>query len=219
MPRPLPVDLVEPGHTALITQECQRGVIGEHGSIPALAEEARRQAIPNMARLITAAHGAGVQVIHCTADFRSDRRGANHNAPLFRLGGSDGRRTAPPPDAGQVLPDFELLDGDMVLPRLHGLGPMGGTELDHILRNLGVTTVVGVGVSANVAMPNFVMDAVNAGYEFVLPRDAIAGIPREYAEAVIRNTLSLLTTLTTTDELIAIWSAPAQKLPNPNVPS
>ena len=105
-----------------------------------------------------------------------------------------------------MLPEFELLDADMVLPRLHGLGPMGGTELDHLLRNLGMTTIVGVGVSLNVAMPNFVMDAVNAGYDFVLPRDAVAGIPREYAEAVIRNSMSFLTTITTTDDLIAAWS-------------
>jgi nicotinamidase-related amidase len=209
LPRPLPVDLIEPDHTALVTQECQRGVLGVHSSIPALAEEARREAIPNIARLVEAAHRAGIQVIHCTMNGRPDRRGANHNAPLFRMGRPerDGSAPAvPASDFGQLLPEFELLDADMVLPRVHGLGPMGGTELDHVLRNLGVTTIVGVGVSANVAMPNFVMDAVNAGYEFVLPRDAIAGIPREYAEAVIRNTLSLLTTLTTTDDLVAAWS-------------
>jgi biuret amidohydrolase len=209
LPRPLPVDLIEPDHTALVTQECQRGVLGEHGSVPALAQEARREAIPNIARLIAAAHLAGVQVIHCTMDGRPDRRGANHNAPLFSRGRPEGDTTAPPvlaSDFGEVLPEFELLDADMLLPRVHGLGPMGGTELDHVLRNLGVTTIVGVGVSANVAIPNFVMDAVNAGYEFVLPRDAIAGIPRDYADAVIRNTLSLLTTLTTTDDLVAAWS-------------
>jgi nicotinamidase-related amidase len=66
---------------------------------------------------------------------------------------------------------------------------------------------VGVGVSVNVAITNFVMDAVNHAYDFVLARDAVAGIPREYAEAVIDNTLSLLTTVTTTDALIQAWAA------------
>jgi predicted TIM-barrel fold metal-dependent hydrolase len=80
---------------------------------------------------------------------------------------------------------------------------MGGTELDAILRNMGATTIIGVGVSVNVAMLSFVMDAVNAGYWFVLPRDAVAGVPREYAEAVIDNTLSLVTTVTTTDDILA----------------
>ncbi len=86
---------------------------------------------------------------------------------------------------------------------------MGGTELDAVLRNMGVTTVIGVGVSVNVAITNFAMDAVNASYQFVLPRDAVAGVPREYADAVIDNTLKLLTTVTTTDAVIEAWSGPA----------
>lgn len=82
---------------------------------------------------------------------------------------------------------------------------MGGTDLDPILRNLGVTTIVAVGVSVNVAIINLVMDAVNAGYRVVLPRDAVAGIPTAYADAVIDNTLALLATVTTTDELLQAW--------------
>ena len=45
-----------------------------------------------------------------------------------------------------------IASGDLVLPRLHGLSPFQGTELDSILRNLGVRTIVGVGVSVNVAI-------------------------------------------------------------------
>ncbi len=57
----------------------------------------------------------------------------------------------------------------------------------------------------NVAITNLVMDAVNAAYRVVIPRDAVAGIPADYADAVIDNTLSLLATITTTDELLAAW--------------
>ena len=57
---------------------------------------------------------------------------------------------------------------------------MGGTDLDAILRNLGVSTIVAVGVSLNIAIPNLVMDAVNKGCRVVLPRDAVAGYPAEY---------------------------------------
>ncbi len=84
---------------------------------------------------------------------------------------------------------------------------MGGTDLDAILRNLGVSTIVVVGVSLNIAIPNVAMDPVNAAYRVVVPRDAVAGIPTEYGEAVIANTLSLLATITTTDELLNIWKA------------
>jgi hypothetical protein len=42
----------------------------------------------------------------------------------------------------------------------------------------------------------------------VMPRDAIAGVPAEYADAVVENTLSLVATLTTTAEILGVW-APA----------
>jgi nicotinamidase-related amidase len=50
------------------------------------------------------------------------------------------------------------------------------------------------------------MDAVNLGYAVVLPRDAVAGLPREYADAMIDNTLALLATVVTTADLIGVWS-------------
>ena len=82
---------------------------------------------------------------------------------------------------------------------------MTGTQLDPMLRNLGVTTIVGVGVSVNIGMTNLAMDAVNRGYQVVMPRDAIAGVPADYARAVIDNTLSLIATITTTEEILAAW--------------
>jgi nicotinamidase-related amidase len=147
-----------------------------------------------------------VPVFHCTAETRADLRGANRNARLFY-----GVRKSPvalsPGSAAVQVPDEIGVDpADVVLPRHHGLGPMTGTQLDSMLRNLGVTTIVGVGVSVNIGMTNFAFDAVNRGYQFVLPTDAVAGVPADYAAAVIENTLTLVATLTTTDDVIAAWS-------------
>jgi nicotinamidase-related amidase len=94
---------------------------------------------------------------------------------------------------------------DLVLARIHGLSPFQGTELDFVLRNESIRTIVGVGVSVNVAIQNLTFDAVNAGYQVVLPTDAIAGTPREYAEAVFQHTLRNVATLVTADEVIAAW--------------
>ena len=85
---------------------------------------------------------------------------------------------------------------------------MSGTGLDPVLRNLGVSTIVVVGVSLNIAIPNVVMDAVNSAYRVIVPRDAVAGVPAEYGAAVIANTLSLLATITTTDDLLGVWKRP-----------
>lgn len=197
-------ELVAPGHTAVITQECQGAVVGAEAGLPALAEEARRRALPAIGTLLPVARAAGVNVVHCLVWRRPDGLGSNHNAKLFALG-RRGVSVTPGSAGAALLPEFGPEPSDLVLGRQHGLGPMGGTDLDAVLRNLGVRTIVAVGVSLNVAIPNLVMDAVNAAYDVVVPRDAVAGVPAEYGEAIIENTLSMIATLTTTEELLTAW--------------
>jgi nicotinamidase-related amidase len=122
--------------------------------------------------------------------------------------GRSGVDITPGSEGATLLPELGPEPTDVVLYRWHGIGPMGGTDLDAILRNLGVSTIVAVGVSLNIAIPNLVMDAVNAAYRVVLPRDAVAGFPAEYGDAVIANTLSLLATITTTADLLRAWTTP-----------
>ena len=205
----MPLDLralVAPAHTALVLQEVQNGVVGSPSALPALAESAAAvDLIGNCARLARAARAAGVSVVHCTAETRPDGRGANHNARLFAGVKKSGVPLTPGSAAVQVPDAIGVDPTDLVLPRYHGLGPMTGTQLDPILRNLGVTTIVGVGVSVNIGMTNLAFDAVNRGYQIVLARDAIAGVPPEYAQAVVENTLALVATITTTEEVLAAW--------------
>jgi nicotinamidase-related amidase len=120
--------------------------------------------------------------VHCLAHRRPDGLGANTNARLFAGAAALGMEMAPGTPGGSVVPELGPEPSDLVLTRLHGLGPMGGTDLDPILRNLGVTTIVATGL------------------------DAVAGVPAEYADAVIDGTLALLSTITTTDALFAAWS-------------
>lgn len=201
------VSLVAPDHTALVLQEVQNGVVGEPSALPALAAAAAAtNLIGNCAALARSARGRGIPVIHCTAETRADGLGGNRNARLF-LGVKKSPVPLTPGSAAVQPPDeIGVEPSDMVLARFHGLGPMTGTQLDNVLRNMGVTTIVGVGVSVNVGMTNFAFDAVNRGYQFVMPRDAVAGVPSEYAETVLQHTLSLVATITTTAEVLAAWS-------------
>ncbi len=68
-------------------------------------------------------------------------------------------------------------------------------------------TLVAVGVSVNLAIQNLTFDAVNAGYQVVIPRDAVAGFPAQYVEAVFANTLGAVATLTTTGDLLRLWAS------------
>jgi nicotinamidase-related amidase len=198
-------DLAAPEHTAIVAQECQGAVIGPNAGLAMLAKEARRVALPNITRLLPAARAAGVRIVHCLVQRRPDGLGSNHNAKIFAIGRGE-VDIAPGTPGAAVLPELGPEPTDLVLSRWHGVGPMGGTDLDAVLRNLDVSTIVVVGVSLNIAIPNLVMDAVNAAYRVVVPRDAVAGVPAEYGDAIIDNTLSLLATITTTDDLLRIWT-------------
>ncbi len=197
--------LVDPAHTVLVTQECQKGVIGPDAALPQLADAAATTTIPNGALLLSAARAAGVPVVHCVAARRTDGLGSNHNARLFMGMLKTGVALAPGTSAVEVIDEFGPVASDVVLLRLHGVGPMGGTDLDAVLRNLGARTIIGIGVSVNVGMLDFALDAVNGGYQMVMPRDAVAGVPADYADAVIDHTLGLLCTLPLSEEVIAAW--------------
>jgi nicotinamidase-related amidase len=205
-------DLVAPESTVVLTQECQKGVIGDLSLLPALAESAQAIGlVENVNRLVTTGRAAGCGVLHCIAATRPDRRGASTNAPLFQgtaRGKDAGAGPMVPGGPGTELMDgIEGADSDLVSTRIGGLSPVNGTEVPTLLRNLGAKTVVIAGVSTNVAIPNATLDCVNFGFNVVIPRDAITGYPVEYTDVIVKNTLALVAKICTTDELVDIWSA------------
>ncbi|MFF0183178.1 cysteine hydrolase [Streptomyces sp. NPDC005244] len=202
-------ELLDPAGTVLLTIECQQGVVGQDSALPELAKEARSSGVlARVARLVDAAHESGVQVVHAVAERRPDGRGANRNARLFRAAERLPVQQLTGTTAVRVAPPIVVAEEDFVVRRLHGLSPIAGTDVDPLLRNLGCRTLVVTGVSANIAVPNAVFDAVNRGYTVVVPADAIAGVPAEYTPAMIRNTLALVATITTTDEVLACLKGP-----------
>lgn len=204
--------LLDPATTVLLTVECQQGVVGPDSALPELAAAARSSgALANVARLVTAAHETGVQVMHAVAESRPDGRGGNRNARLFRAAARLPVQQHSGSTAVRVAPPIEVADEDLVVRRLHGLSPLAGTDVDPLLRNLGCRTLVVTGVSANIAIPNAVFDAVNLGYTAVVPADAIAGVPAEYTPAMVRNTLALVATVTTTDAVLGGWKRPRRQ--------
>jgi nicotinamidase-related amidase len=203
--------ILDPSKTAVLTMELQNGIVGETGMLGALVEEVREKGILDaVRRLCDGARDAGARVVHCTAVTRPDGAGSAENCKIFALSARARREhghTAT--DIGS--PGAAVVDGledprDIVVSRLHGMTPFTSTSLDQILRNLGVTTVVATGVSVNLGVFGMALSALDLGYQVVIPRDAVAGVPREYAEAVLDHSLSLIATLTTTDELLALWS-------------
>ncbi len=199
-------ELAAPDRCAVLTMEIQRGVIGDLTSFPQLAEAAETVGVvPNTARLLAAARAAGVPVVHCTAEFRADRAGSSVNCQLIAAMVRNPEHLLAGTPPTELIADLGPEPGDLVSSRLHGVSPFSGTSLDTWLGNLGVTTVVATGVSVNLGVLGLAIEAVNLGYTVVVPRDTVAGIPREYADAVLDNTFPLIATLTDVDTLMGVW--------------
>jgi len=199
--------LLQPGRAALLLSEVQRSVIGDRARLPAMAEVAAAVGvIANSARLAAAARGNGGTVVHCLASLDPQRFGRNTNARLFMGSGKRGAADTPPYDGSFDVPCAEVWqEGDVISLRHHGLNPMADSQLDHRLRNAGVTAVVIAGVSLNIAILNLAMEAVNNAYQVIVARDAVSGFPASYAEPVLANTLAPIATLATTAEIVAAW--------------
>jgi len=99
-----------------------------------------------------------------------------------------------------------LAPTDLVLPRHHGLLPTLDSELLPVLKGLGVSTIVLAGVSLNLAITHTAGHVTQAGFDLVVPRDAVGGTPKDYADQVLDNTIAVLGRLTTIDQLIGEWS-------------
>jgi nicotinamidase-related amidase len=188
--------------------EIQRGVVGDLSSFPQLADSARRVGVvPNTARLLGTARQIGVPVVHCTAEFRADRKGSMVNCQLIAAMVRNPDHLLAGTPAVELIHELGPEPSDLVCARLHGVSPFSGTSLDTWLRSLGVGTVVATGVSVNLGVLGLAIEACNLGYQVVVPRDAVAGLPDEYAEALLDNTFPLIATLTTTDDLLEAWGS------------
>ncbi len=197
--------LLAPATTAVLVMECQQGIVGESAALGALGEAVRRHGtIGHIGRVLEAARGAGVPVFYLTVARRADSRGGAANCLLLALG-RKGEPLLPGSPPQQIVPALAPREGDWLLTRYHGVTPFHAGELDQLLRNLGVRTVVATGVSVNIGITGLTIEAVNAGYQVVIPRQAVTGTPDDYVDAVIANTLRLLATIASVDDVIAAW--------------
>ncbi|HMG44306.1 MAG TPA: isochorismatase family protein [Acidimicrobiales bacterium] len=199
-------ELVDPTTTALVTCELQRGVVGDLAPSPELVEVCREtRLVETAAALCTAARACGARVVHAVVELRGDRAGLSINNPMMAMVTKNPAQVRQGTPAADLVPELGPEPEDIEIRRIHGLTPFTSTSLDQVLRNLGVRTVVPVGVSLNEALLGLCLSAADLGYRIALPTDAVAGHPMEYGRDVLQHTLAYLSNLTTSGAIIEAW--------------
>jgi len=189
---------------ALLISECQRGILDPALTmLGGLAEQvAERGILPRIARLADAFRERELPVFHIHIAHLPGYAGAAVTSPLAGRSRRENKMIVGTPDV-EAMPDVAPREGDFVCARRSGLAMWYGTDLDAMLRNCGVETLVLTGVSTNLALFGGSLGAVDRGFSTVIVEDAAAGGSPESHAWMLQNTYPLLASITGTDELLA----------------
>jgi nicotinamidase-related amidase len=175
------------GETALLIIDMQRiwldrDVGAAHGTIEpeAFYEETRAVTVPNCERLLQAARGAGVEALHTiiqslTEDGRD--RSLDHKLTPIHVARSN--------PAGLPIPSLMPAGDEILIPKTSS-GVFNSTNIDYVLRNLGVRALVVCGIMTDQCVDMAVRDAADRGYRVAVAADACFAASRERHEAALQ---------------------------------
>ena len=207
---------VDPTSAALVVIDLQRlcaGADGEHadkarelgrwGDIAAYFERVSDVVVPNVRRLADAARQAGATVIYVRC--RSLTPDARDNGRRFHDFG-----IAVPCDSpeAELIDGLELQEGDLLLDKTTASAFLS-TNLDVLLRQLGVRSLITTGVVTSGCVESTVRDACDLDYEVLLVEDACADRTPQLHEDTMRRLHNNFAVGVTTRTALSALGAPA----------
>ena len=177
----------QPGRTALLLVDMQR-IWLEPGLDPDHAHwgqdhfftQTRLTVIPNQRRLLAAARAAKVEVLHTiiqslTEDGRD--RSLDHKLTPIHV----------PPSSpyGLPPPDLAPVGDEIMLPKTSS-GIFNSTNVDYLLKNLGIHHLVVVGILTDQCVDMTVRDGADRGYLVTCVSDACAAPTPERHETALK---------------------------------
>jgi ureidoacrylate peracid hydrolase len=189
--RDVPIDRA---HAALLFVDVQNYTARPDGGEYAGLAEAEREArygwffkvmsettVPNMRRLQVACRGAGIEVMYTVIEaLTRDGRDQSLDYKISKLFVPRGSWDA------KVLDAIAPADDEIVLPKTSS-SVFISTNIDYVLRNLGVRSLIIAGVLTDQCIDSAVRDACDIGYLVTVPTDACATLSAERHEWALRN--------------------------------
>lgn len=154
--------------------------------------------VPRLARLLDAARAHGVKVIYCND---AHIKGVDHELKLWgdhAIAGTPG---------AQIIPELAAHDGDYIVPKRRYSG-FFRTDLDLLLRELPVDTVIMTGLHTHMCVRHTSADAYCLGYNVVVAADATDSFTKEDYDGGIKYLKEVYgAEIFTVDELIEKFKA------------
>lgn len=154
--------------------------------------------VPATARLLEGARKAGVPVIFCND---AHLKGIDHELKLWGDHAIAGTKGA------EVIAELNLCEKDYVVPKRRYSG-FFHTDLDLLLKELGVDTVIMTGLHTHMCVRHTSADAYCLGYNVVVAKDATNSFTQEDYDGGIKYLKETYgAEITDVDSLIASWNA------------
>jgi len=160
--REVPID---PPHAALLIIDVQNYCIGASTSEYFL-RSLRDTVLPNVRRLQFACRGAGIEVIYSVIE-NMTRDGRDRSLD-YKISGIDVPRGS---SDAQVLDEIAPAEDEMVF-RKTSSNLFISTNIDYVLRNLGVRSLIIAGIMTDQCVESAVRDACDLGYLVTVVIDA-----------------------------------------------
>jgi nicotinamidase-related amidase len=207
---PAVIESLAKHHTALLVIDIQyldaapgHGVFADlvTSTVPLEAQQyyfhrLKTTVLPNVRRLQDSFRGHGLEVIHTRIQSHT-KDGRDRSPGHKRLG----LHAAPGSKEAEFLPEVAPV-GDEIIINKTASGVFNATNLEYILRNLGVTGLYITGVYTNECVSTAVRDACDLGFYVTLVDDACATVTEELQNATIRTIKDRYARVLTTDEAV-----------------
>jgi ureidoacrylate peracid hydrolase len=178
------------------------GVFGRMAREKPIDIEFLGSSVPAARRLVEAFRAAGRPVIYIAHVIKPDYSDAAF--PHWREGALREEGFITEGSWGAAIVD-ELAPeaGERVVVK-KGFGGFDHTELDLVLRNLGIDTCVVCGVTTCVCVSTTVRGAIARNYRAVIARDAVAEVNRQTHEAELQTMARVFCEVKSADEILAM---------------
>lgn len=201
-----------PTRTAIVSIDMHEGHLSEDPACPCPAPRGR-EIVAGIDAFHREARALGVRVIHVRSTLRAsgvDDVGSTSSS-AWRL--TFPQHVGPIPGAdehaleGSRWTEFvtEVLPGDEIVSGKKRLSAFYPTDLDFLLRQLGVTAVVLDGIMADCCVLNSAFDASNLGYRVSVPSDLVRGTDAGLEEAALSMISLHLGLVLPSAELLEAW--------------
>jgi nicotinamidase-related amidase len=185
--QPFPIE-IEPARTALLITDMQRDFLEPGGFGASLGNDVvlLRAAIGPCRRLLEAARACGMLVIHTREGHRPDLADAppakvERGHPTARIGdlGPMGRILVRGEPGHDIVEDLSPRVGEPVIDK-PGKGAFYQTDLELVLKNRGITTLLVCGVTTEVCVHTTIREGNDRGFRCVAIADACASYFPEF---------------------------------------